>query len=220
MLSQLARRAAPSAAPASRSRFLNHGSLRAFSAGGGATHEDNSLQGRYAQALFQVTQEKKNLDKVWNDLDHLRACMAESKEFANFVTTPAIGKKDKAEGLKGVAAKYGYDVITTNFLGTLLENSRLHELEKMIASFEGFYHAEMGQVICVVTAPKELTAPEQGKVKAALQARAGASAKLIVSYKVNDSLLGGLQVKMGEQVFDYSVASRLERLQGRLLQAL
>ena len=85
---------------------------------------------------------------------------------------------------------------------TLLENRRLNDLDKMVTAFEGFYRAELNQVVCQVTSAKELDSSAKSKVEGALKARAGSGAKLIVSYDTNPGIMGGLQVKMGEQVLD------------------
>jgi F-type H+-transporting ATPase subunit O len=191
-------------------------SVRTFS----AKHEDLSLEGRYATALFQVSKEKKNLDKVFTDLEHLRSCMLESEEFTNFVKTPAIQQAEKAEALKSLGTKYGYDPITMNYIMVLLENKRLHELERMVKAFEAFYRAENNQIVCQVTSEKELSSSEKSSVVAALQARAGDSAKLMTTYDVNPSVMGGLMVKLGDQVFDFTVATKLEKLQTQLLKPI
>lgn len=192
-------------------------SVRAFSA---AKHEDLSLEGRYATALFQVSKQKNNLDKVFDDLTHLKNCMTESEEFANFVKTPAIQQSDKAEALKSLGSKYSYDPITMNYMMTLLENKRLHELERMVKAFEAFYRAEKNQVVCQVTSQKELSSSEMSQVTSALQARAGAGATLMTSYDVNPAVMGGLMVKLGDQVFDFTTATRLEKMQTQLLKPI
>merc|ERR1711862_292624 len=111
----------------------------------------------------------------------------------------------------------GTEAAVVNFMGVLVESKRMHLLAKMIDLFEGFYRAEKGLVSCSVTSATPLTAAQQSDVKAAMEKRAAKGATLIMEYNVNSALLGGLVVKMGEAVFDYSVTSRLERLQASLL---
>jgi len=178
-------------------------------------HEDPSLEGRYATALFAAA--KSNLDKVYGDLTQLRTFMNESNEFKLFVETPGVQPEQKNSVLDAITAKYGYSPVTGNFLKVLVENRRINRLGKMIDSFEEFYRAEKGQVLCKVMSAAELDAGQKTKVQGALQARAGKDAKLILEYEVNPALLGGLTVKLGDQVFDMSVQSKLDRLQAQLL---
>merc|ERR1712194_632483 len=99
-----------------------------------------------------------------------------------------------------------------NLFKTLLENRRFKDLKKVIDSFEAFYRAEKGQVTCSVQTVAELSGTQKKAVEASLQARADKGAKLIVTYTTNPQLMGGMAVRMGEQVFDLSVATKVERL--------
>merc|ERR1712176_1062076 len=168
-----------------------------------------------ATALFMAS--SNNLDKVYGDLTGVKAMMAESKEFKLMVETPGIQPEEKVAAIETICSKVGADTATVNFLKVLVENKRMHLLAKMIDLFEGFYRAEKGLVSCSVTSATPLSPAQEGDVKAAMEKRAPKGATLIMEYNVNSALLGGLVVKMGEAVFDYSVTSRLERLQTTLL---
>merc|ERR1712048_1251706 len=104
-----------------------------------------------------------------------------------------------------------------NFLKVLSEDKRMNKLPRMIELFETFYRAEKGLVPCVVTSAAELTDAQKAQVKKGMEARAEKGSTLIMEYKTNPALLGGLVVKMGEMVLDQSVSTRLERLTNRLL---
>lgn len=189
-----------------------HGLRRGFA----SQHEDLSLEGRYSTALMQVVKAQNNMDKVFQDLDHIRACSEESVEFRTFIETPAMKNSEKIAAFQALGQQYGYDKITLNYINTLIENRRLRDLVKLIDNFEVFYRAEKGQVVCHVVSPAELSNPDKKKVVQSLSKRAG-GAELIVHYEVSPSIVGGLVVKMGDAVFDFSIASRLERLQNKLL---
>ena len=90
----------------------------------------------------------------------------------------------------------------------------------MIDNFERFYRAEKGQIVCTVTSAKPLDDASRKKVENALLKRAGAGAELIVSYEENPAIKGGLSVKMGESVLDFTVATKLERLTAALLEPI
>eukprot|EP00397_Hematodinium_sp_SG-2012_P060682 GEMP01079334.1.p1 GENE.GEMP01079334.1~~GEMP01079334.1.p1 ORF type:complete len:205 (+),score=49.82 GEMP01079334.1:55-669(+) len=190
-------------------------SARSFS----SKHEDLSLEGRYASALFELTKQKNALDKVFNDLDHARESIKASPDFRTFILNPVFKVQQKESVIEGLAQKYDYHQLTVNFLRVLLENKRFHQLKKMVDTFEAFYRAEKGQVVCRVSSAAELSSKEQKKVQQALQKRSP-SAELIIDYDVNPQLMGGLFVKMGDQVLDFSMHSRLERLQAQLLAPL
>lgn len=180
--------------------------------------EDGTLEGRYATALFMASSDK--LDKVQKDLTAIRDMMNDSKDFKLMVETPGIDPESKVAALEAVCQKAGTEPTVVSFLKVLVENKRMHLLGRMIDLFEAFYRAEKGMMLCKVTSAAPLTSDQQQKVKQAMEARAGKGAQLIMEYNTNASLLGGLVVKMDEAVFDFSVSTRIERLQAQLLQPM
>ncbi|PHJ24482.1 atp synthase delta subunit protein [Cystoisospora suis] len=198
---------------------------RCFSSAAGASQEPTmapkTLEGRYAYALFRVAKKKNALDKVYEDLEAVRSGLESSSEFRLFVETPAVSSHQKLDVLNQLTVRYKLDALTGNLLTTLLENKRLPLLAKVVEAFDELYRKEKGELKCVVTSAAPLSPQQQSEVLAALKKRAGGQAKkLLVDYVVNPQLMGGLVVRLGEQVLDFSVASRLERLQAQLLAPL
>jgi len=211
-------RAQPSAAFRPSAALVAAPSARRFAAaavGPKPKHEDGTLQGRYATALFMASGGK--LDKVYGDMAGLSAMMQESKDFKLLVETPGIDPESKVAALESICKKAGADGAVVNFLKVLVENKRIHMLQRIVDLFEVFYRAEKGLVPCKVTSAAALSSKEQGEVKKAMEKRAEKGSTLIMEFSTNPAILGGLVVKMGEAVFDNSVATRLERLQTQLL---
>jgi len=181
-------------------------------------HEDPSLEGRYATALFMASADR--IDKINTDLLALQTMMQESKEFKTLIESPGIDPKAKVDVLTSVCKKLGADGAVVNFLKVLIENKRIGNLNKIIDLYQTFYRAEKGLILCKVTSASALSASQQAEVKKAMEARAAKGSTLIMEYDTNSALLGGLVVKMGEAVMDFSVNTRLERLQTQLLAPL
>eukprot|EP00930_Biecheleria_cincta_P101608 TRINITY_DN93251_c0_g1_i1.p1 TRINITY_DN93251_c0_g1~~TRINITY_DN93251_c0_g1_i1.p1 ORF type:complete len:251 (-),score=60.65 TRINITY_DN93251_c0_g1_i1:67-750(-) len=196
-------------------RAMAVGSTRAFAAAQKPKMEDGTLEGRYATALFMASSGR--LETVYNDLVVIRTMMQESKEFKLAIETPGVDPESKLVAFEAICKKAGTDAAVINFMKVLVENKRAHLLSKMIDLFENFYRAEKGLVLCKVTSAAPLSSAQQGQVKDAVQKRAEKGATLIMEYNTNPALLGGLVVKMGEAVLDFSVTTRLERLQTQLL---
>lgn len=177
--------------------------------------EDGTLEGRYATALYMATSDR--LDKVYMDLANLRNMIEESPDLKLMVETPGIDPDSKINAITAVCAQAGTDDAVVNFAKVLIENKRLKLLPRMIDLYEVFYRAEKGLVPCTVTSASPLSDGQKREVEGAMQQRAGPGSTLIMDFTTNPLLLGGLQVKMGEAVYDNSVATRLERLQTQLL---
>jgi len=177
--------------------------------------EDQTLEGRYATALFMASHKK--LDKVQTDLQAINKLLDSSPDFKLMVESPGIQPEERTDALVEMTKILKTDESVVNFLKVLVENKRLHLLERMIDVFEEFYRAEKNLVLCQVTSATELAKGPRAEVAAALQTRVGKDSKLLINYDVNPALLGGLVVKMGNAVLDNSVASRVEQLQKQLL---
>jgi len=177
--------------------------------------EDGTLEGRYATALFMASSDR--LEKVHSDLTNIRSMMNESKDFKLAVETPGIEPESKVAAFEAICQKAGSDAAVINFMKVMVENKRVHLLPRVIDLFENFYRAEKGLVLCKVSSAAPLSSAQQSQVKDAMQKRAEKGATLIMEYNTNPALLGGLVVKMGEAVLDFSTSTRLERLQTQLL---
>jgi len=191
-------------------------SMRTFSAK--PKVEDGTLEGRYATALFMASGDR--LDKVYGDLMSIRAMITESPDMKLLVETPGIDPNSKVAAVEAICKTASIDSAIVNFFKVLIENRRLFLLPKMIDLFEVFYRAEKGLVPCVVTSAKDLSKKEKTAVEKAMQKRAGAGTTLLMDFDTNPNVLGGLVVKMGEAVYDYSVSNRLDRMQTQLLAPL
>lgn len=174
------------------------------------------VEGRYAEALFNACQDRGVLDKVAADLTSLRACVQESEDLAVFIATPSVPRDEKMSIFKELASKQGFDELTVNYMNVLTENGRLPMFEAMVEAFEELYRAAKGRMKCVVTSARSLSDGDRKKVLAALQKRMGPDMGLDVEYDVQPAIMGGLRVKFDEQILDFSVASRLERLTAML----
>ena len=155
----------------------------------------SGLEGRYASALFDLAKDKGALDGAENDLIRLDALLKECKEFNQLVMSPVIGQSAQVAGVGAVAKTLGLNDLVANMLGVLATNRRLSKLDSVIGVF------------------KTLAAMERGEVeslKASLKAAVGQD--VIFETRVDESLLGGLIVKIGSRMVDNSLKSKLENL--------
>ena len=171
----------------------------------------SGLAGRYASALFELTEEAGVLDAVADDLDSLVAMMAESEDLGRLLRSPVLAREDQARAMAALAEKAEMHEITRRFLGLVAHNRRLFALAAMIDAFRALLAHHRGELTAEVAAAKELS-PSQMKALAAGLARAmGREVK--VALKVDDGLIGGLVVRLGSRMIDASIRTKLERLE-------
>ncbi len=169
-----------------------------------------SLSGRYATALFELAREGKAIDAVSESLGGLKQALAESSDFAALTTNPLLSRNDAAKSVAAVAASMKLDPLTTNFLGVLAQNRRLGQLVKVIRDFATLAANHRGEATAEVISAHPLDAAQVDALKAQLRKKAGRD--VAVTLTTDPALLGGLIVKIGSQMIDSSIRTRLNTL--------
>lgn len=169
-----------------------------------------SLSGRYATALFELARDSKTIDTVEASLANVRAALEQSREFARLVASPLVSRQDAAKAIAGSAAAMGIDGTTKNFLGVLAENRRLSQLPAIIRAFRLLAANHRGETTAEVTSAHPLSDAQVDALKQQLRTRIGRDVSIDLS--VDPALLGGLVVKIGSQMIDSSIKTRLNTL--------
>jgi len=169
-----------------------------------------SLAGRYALALFQLARDGKALESVAASLATLKAALAESADLKALTRSPLVGRDAAAKAIAAVAGVLGTDELTTRTLGVLAQNRRLAQLPNLIRAFETLLSAHKGETRAEVTSAFPLTKTQQTALAKQLKLRTGRDMALDLS--VDPAIMGGLIVKMGSQMIDSSLRTRLNTL--------
>jgi F-type H+-transporting ATPase subunit delta len=169
-----------------------------------------SLAGRYASALFDLANDQGAVATVEADLEKLSAAIRESDDLASLIRNPQITRDAAARAVNGVADLLGLSGLTKNFLGVLAGNRRLAELPGMIRAFAAIAAAMRGEVTAEVTSAHPLDEAQLASLAEKLKAREGCDVKLKTT--VDPEILGGLVVRIGSQMIDSSIRTRLNSL--------
>ncbi len=169
-----------------------------------------SLAGRYASALFGLARDERQIDVVGRSLDALASALADSPEFAALAASPLVGRDDAAKAFAGLGPQLGLDPITSNFLGVLARNGRKRELGKIIRAFKRIAADHRGEISAEVTSAHALKDDQLEALKAQLGKRAGRDVTIDAS--VDPAILGGIVIKLGSEMIDASIRTKLNRL--------
>ncbi|HWJ70126.1 MAG TPA: F0F1 ATP synthase subunit delta [Sphingobium sp.] len=169
-----------------------------------------SLAGRYALALFQLARDGKALDSVAASLSTLKAALAESADLRALTRSPVVGREAAGKAIAAVAATLGLDGLTSRTLGVLAENRRLAQISGVIRDFETLLSGYKGETRAQVTTAFPLGKAQQSALAKQLKARTGQDMALDLA--VDPAIMGGLIVKMGSQMIDGSIRTRLNKL--------
>jgi F-type H+-transporting ATPase subunit delta len=169
-----------------------------------------SLAGRYATALFQLARDEKKLEAVGGSLDALKRALAESADFRELTMSPLVSRNEATRAVAAAAGAMNLDPITSNFLGVLAQNRRLSQLGSIIRAFNLLWAAHRGETTAEVISAHPLDDEQVAALKQNLRARMGRD--IAVDLNVDPSILGGLVVKIGSQMIDGSIRTKLNSL--------
>lgn len=169
------------------------------------------LAERYGAALFDLADERKELDAVAGDLQALRAMLRDSAEFRRLIRSPVLSREEQGKAIAAIAAQAKLSSLTQNFLGLLARNRRLFVLPEIIGSFLQQLAERRGEVTAAVIAAQDLSPAQRAAVDEQLRKAVGR--KVAVDLQIDASLLGGLIIKVGSRMIDASLKSKLHRLQ-------
>lgn len=169
-----------------------------------------SLAGRYATALFDLARDENQLSVVADSLRSLRQALADSEDFRQLTTSPLITREEGARAAAATARAMNLDPITTNFLGVLAQNHRLSQLGNVIRAFAMLLADHRGETTAEVTSAHPLTDDQVSALKSNLKDRLGRD--VMVDLNVDPAILGGLVVKVGSQMIDGSIRTKLNTL--------
>ncbi|GKY97787.1 hypothetical protein MPSEU_000736900 [Mayamaea pseudoterrestris] len=164
---------------------------------------------RYANATYIAASKNGQLDKVDSELKGLLASAQSSKQFASFLENPLISRDAKTKYVSGFDQ---LSPITRNLLVTLAGNARLAELPKVADTFAQLMKAKRGQIDAKIISAEALTPAQLKEVEAAMQSQVPKGKTVIIEALTDPSIVGGLQVVIGDQFLDLSVKSRIEEI--------
>ena len=169
-----------------------------------------SLAGRYASALFDLAREQRQIDAVGRSLDALASTLVDSKHFGELVTSPSVSRSEAGQAFAALGSELALDPATANFLGVLARNGRKKELPSIIRAFKRLAADHRGETSAEVITAYPLKDNQVATLKQQLRVRAGRDVNLETS--VDPAILGGIVVKLGSQMIDASIRTKLNRL--------
>jgi F-type H+-transporting ATPase subunit delta len=169
-----------------------------------------SLGGRYAIALFELARDSKTIDTVEQSLATIRDALAQSADFKALTLSPLVARGAAVKAVLATADELGIDATTKNFLGVLAENRRLAKLPAITRAFRELAARHRGEVSAEVASAYPLTDEQVVELKQQLRQRVGR--EVAVDLSVDPALLGGLVVRIGSQMIDSSIRTRLNTL--------
>ncbi len=165
---------------------------------------------RYAGALFNLATEKNQLKDVASDLENLSGLIEGSDDLQRLLASPAFSREDKVKALQAIAEAAGLGELVSGFLGTVATNGRAGDLPGALSHFDELYAKHRGVKRAVARTATAMSAEQRERLEGILAKAVGSDVEL--ETEVDPALVGGIQLRIGSQLIDASVATKLDRM--------
>jgi F-type H+-transporting ATPase subunit delta len=168
---------------------------------------------RYAEAAFQLAMRDDALDAYADGLD-LAVRMLASDAARDIVRNPARPLRERLEFVNGMLQPRVPEPVL-KLVGLLVQRGRVDQLPRIAGDYHRLLNTQRSVVEALATSAMPLTADETEALQRKVAQMTGRTVDLRVA--VDESLIGGLIVRVGDTLYDASVRGRLERLRDRLV---
>jgi F-type H+-transporting ATPase subunit delta len=168
---------------------------------------------RYATAVFEIAKEGKKVKALETDLASLTDALAVD-DFSNLISSPMISREEQAGAIVALAKKMKLSPTVSNTLNLMATKRRLFVLPQLVTRLRKIIAQDKGEVTAEVVTAKAMTKTQADKLAKTLKASVGKTVTL--NSTVDESLIGGLVVKVGSKMIDTSVKSKLDALQNSM----
>ena len=169
---------------------------------------------RYAKALFASADELNILDKIEQDFIQFIDLAEQSEDFNALISNPLINDKDTLAAIQEIF-KSNLQDLTNNFLGLLAEKKRIDFLPQIAEEFRLMLLIHANKVEGELTSAAKLGADQVVRIKENVEHMTGK--EVLLTEKVDKTVLGGFVVNIEGWVLDNSIRYQLSKLRERLI---
>ncbi|MGM8364785.1 F0F1 ATP synthase subunit delta [Virgibacillus sp. W0181] len=165
---------------------------------------------RYADALFQIGDEKATLDQLIEELGVVKEVFEVNDSLFIFLKHPRINNEKKKQFLEEVFQGIQTDVLNT--LKILVERQRVGIIPSMVDDFIQLYNDAKGIAEATVYSVRELSQTEKKELEASFAKRFDKNTIKIKNI-VDPELIGGMKIRIGSTIYDGTISGKLKRME-------
>jgi len=172
--------------------------------------EEEQVGEVYAKALLGALRSSPDIDSLLQQFDQIIAeVFTKNPKLEAALNSPKLSQEEKESLLERILGGR-VDTQILRFLKVICRRRRLNFIRGIQRSVTELRDSELGRLRIAVTSAFDLTADEAASIKSKLQAKLGKQVSLVLN--VDPTVVGGLVLRMGDTVYDGSVAGRFEQL--------
>ena len=172
------------------------------------------LATKYSRAMFLLAQEDGKLNEYGQELRSLSSDFEETPELKAYLESPMIPRQAKQEAVEKIF-QGDLSPMVMNFLRFLLDKQRVSLLKEIVQQYEDFSNEAQGILVADVTTARSISDGLGQKLTEKLGTLTGKTIKL--RKHLDEKLIGGVVVRMGDRLIDGSLKSRMKALEAQLL---
>jgi F-type H+-transporting ATPase subunit delta len=169
----------------------------------------------YSRSLFEVADQHGKLDRVRDELAAVADALDSNRELAVFFFSPYFSTEEKREGVR--RAIQDADPTLVNFLELLIEKHRMPVLFRIRRQFDVLYDRAHRRLPVHVTSAVQLDEGVVRELERRIQEQTGQNVQL--ESLVDEKILGGIVLRVGNSILDASIRHRLEQLRREVAKA-
>lgn len=163
--------------------------------------------------LFTTASQEGALYDVFEDMKFLGELYAHSESFQLFTQNAGVGMKEIKQFNEGLKSAGDIHHVTIRFIEVLAENKRLMFIKEIADKYAKLYQQFNKEEKITVISAYQLSESDEKQVLNALKSNPQNQGKeFVIEFKVDESILGGLQMYTESEFMDMSLASRVDRL--------
>ena len=172
---------------------------------------------RYSLALYELAGESNCLTKIEENSHALLELISNNKDFNNLIKDPTVSRDTLNQVINKISNSFGLEDLFKNFLSFLITKRRFFYVQQILKSFNEICSEKRGELKAEIKSAKILTQDEINKITQELSDNFKSQIKL--NYTHDQSLIGGLVVKIGSTMIDTSIKKKLQQLESRMIEA-
>ena len=171
---------------------------------------------RYSRALFEISREVGELEKIETDIKNFQSLHDSSLELKNFIENPTHTIETQNTILSLLSEKLSFSKNLKNFFLLLIKKRRIFFVKKIVESFLRLCAKKIGEIKASLISSKELSSLELENISKELSSSMGSIIKF--DYKVDKDLIGGLKLQLGSFMIDTSIKNKLKKYEQQMLE--
>jgi F-type H+-transporting ATPase subunit delta len=171
---------------------------------------------RYAKAILEMAKEKKSLDAVEKDMRSIVSTISNSKELIGVLSSPVVSGALKKKALMEIFK--GCHAITEGSISMLVDNRRIGMLNEVAFKYIILNEQLKGKGVAYVTTAVPLNAAMEKKVLE--QVNNITSNEITIENKIDESIIGGFVLRVGDLQYDASIANKLNTIKREFTNSL